>query len=182
MSRIGRLPVVVPANVQVTVEGSSVHIKGPKGELQRQFSPAISIMFENGQIAVSRSSEEPQVRALHGMTRALIQNMVTGVSEGFTKVLEIDGVGYRAEMDGQNLKLFVGYSHPVIVEPPAGISFDVDTKTRQIKVMGYNRELVGQVAADIRKIRPPEPYHGKGIHYLGEKIRRKAGKAGKGKK
>ncbi|GAP10349.1 LSU ribosomal protein L6P [Bellilinea caldifistulae] len=182
MSRIGRLPVVVPANVQVTVDGSSVHIKGPKGELQREFSPVISIKFENGQIAVSRSSEEPQVRALHGMTRALIQNMVTGVSEGFTKVLEIDGVGYRAEMEGQNLKLFVGYSHPVIVEPPAGISFDVDTKTRQIKVMGYNRELVGQVAADIRKIRPPEPYHGKGIHYLGEKIRRKAGKAGKGKK
>ncbi|MHB0989556.1 MAG: 50S ribosomal protein L6 [Bellilinea sp.] len=182
MSRIGRLPVVVPTGVQVDLDGSLVHIKGPKGELKREFSQAISIAFDNGQIAVSRSSEEANVRALHGMTRALIQNMVTGVSQGFTKVLEIEGVGYRAEMDGKNLKLFVGYSHPVIVEPDNGISFEVDTKTRQIKISGYDREVVGQVSADIRKIRPPEPYHGKGIHYLGEKIRRKAGKAGKGKK
>ncbi len=182
MSRIGRLPVIVPATVKVDVDGASVHVKGPKGEMQREFSPLISIGLENGQVLVKRDSEEAFVRALHGMTRALIQNMVTGVSEGFTKVLEIDGVGYRAEMDGQNLKLFVGYSHPVIVEPLEGISFDVDTKVRQVKVMGYNRETVGQVAADIRKIRPPEPYHGKGIHYLGEKIRRKAGKAGKGAK
>ena len=182
MSRIGRLPVVVPTGVQVDLDGSLVHIKGPKGEMKREFSQAISIAFDNGQIAVSRSSEEANVRALHGMTRALIQNMVTGVSQGFTKVLEIEGVGYRAEMDGKNLKLFVGYSHPVIVEPDNGISFEVDTKTRQIKVSGYDREVVGQVSADIRKIRPPEPYHGKGIHYLGEKIRRKAGKAGKAKK
>jgi len=182
VSRIGRLPVVVPPGVQVDLDGSLVHIKGPKGELKREFSQVLSIAVENGQIAVTRSSEEPNVRALHGMTRALIQNMVTGVSQGFTKVLEIDGVGYRAEMEGKNLKLFVGYSHPVIVEPDEGIAFEVDTKTRQIKVMGYNREIVGQVTADIRKIRPPEPYHGKGIHYLGEKIRRKAGKAGKGKK
>ena len=182
MSRIGRLPVVVPTGVQVDLDGSLVHIKGPKGEMKRVFSQAISIAFDNGQIAVSRSSEEANVRALHGMTRALIQNMVTGVSQGFTKVLEIEGVGYRAEMDGKNLKLFVGYSHPVIVEPDNGISFEVDTKTRQVKVSGYDREIVGQVTADIRKIRPPEPYHGKGIHYLGEKIRRKAGKAGKAKK
>ncbi len=182
MSRIGRLPVVVPTGVQVDLDGSLVHIKGPKGEMKREFSQAISVAFENGQIAVSRSSEEANVRALHGMTRALIQNMVTGVSQGFTKVLEIEGVGYRAEMDGKNLKLFVGYSHPVIVEPDNGISFEVDTKTRQVKVSGYDREVVGQVSADIRKIRPPEPYHGKGIHYLGEKIRRKAGKAGKAKK
>ena len=182
MSRIGRLPVVVPTGVQVDLDGSLVHIKGPKGEMKREFSQAISIAFDNGQIAVSRSSEEANVRALHGMTRALIQNMVTGVSQGFTKVLEIEGVGYRAEMDGKNLKLFVGYSHPVIVEPDNGISFEVDIKTRQIKVSGYDREVVGQVSADIRKIRPPEPYHGKGIHYLGEKIRRKAGKAGKAKK
>ncbi len=182
MSRIGRLPVVIPTDVQVDLDGSLVHIKGPKGELKREFSQVISIAFENGQIAVTRSSDAANVRALHGMTRALIQNMVTGVSQGFTKVLEIDGVGYRAEMDGKNLKLFVGYSHPVVVEPLEGISFDVDTKTRQVKIMGYNRETVGQVAADVRKIRPPEPYHGKGIHYLGEKIRRKAGKAGKGKK
>lgn len=182
MSRIGRLPVVVPASVQVDLDGSSVSIKGPKGTLTREFSPAIAISLDEGKIHVARSSEEPNVRALHGMTRALIQNMVTGVSEGFTKVLEIDGVGYRAEMDGKNLKLFVGYSHPVVIEPADGISFEVETKTRQIKIMGSNRETVGQVAADIRKVRPPEPYHGKGIHYLGEKIRRKAGKAGKGKK
>lgn len=181
MSRIGRLPVVVPPDVQVDLDGSLVHIKGPRGEMKREFSPVISITLDSGQIAVTRSSEEPHVRALHGMTRALIQNMVTGVSQGFTKVLEIDGVGYRAEMEGNNLKLFVGYSHPVVVEPVEGISFDVETKTRQIKVMGYDRQVVGQVSADIRKIRPPEPYHGKGIHYLGEKIRRKAGKAGKGK-
>ncbi len=182
MSRIGRLPVVVPASVQVDLDGSVVSIKGPKGTMTREFSRAIAISLDEGKILVARSSEEPNVRALHGMTRALIQNMVTGVSEGFTKVLEIDGVGYRAEMDGKNLKLFVGYSHPVVIEPADGISFEVETKTRQIKIMGSNRETVGQVAADIRKVRPPEPYHGKGIHYLGEKIRRKAGKAGKGKK
>ena len=182
MSRIGRLPVVVPSGVQVNLEGSLVHIKGPRGELKREFSPAIAIAFENGQIVVTRSSEEANVRALHGMTRALIQNMVTGVSQGFTKVLEIEGVGYRAEMDGNNLKLFVGYSHPVVVQPPEGISFEVDTRTRQITITGYDREMVGQVTADIRKIRPPEPYHGKGIRYQGEKIRRKAGKAGKGAK
>jgi large subunit ribosomal protein L6 len=182
VSRIGRLPVVVPASVQVKIDGASVHVKGPKGELQREFSPLVSIDMEENNVVVKRSSEEPNVRALHGMTRALIQNMVTGVSDGFTKVLEIDGVGYRAEMDGMNLKLFVGYSHPVIVEPMEGITFEVEQRTRLVKVMGYNREVVGQVAADIRKIRPPEPYHGKGIHYLGEKIRRKAGKAGKGAK
>lgn len=182
MSRIGRLPVVIPASVQVELDGTKVSIKGPKGALTREFSPAISISMDEGKIHVARSSEEPTVRALHGMTRALIQNMVTGVSEGFTKILEIDGVGYRAEMDGKNLKLFVGYSHPVLFEAAGDIAFDVETKTRQIKVMGNNRETVGQVAADIRKVRPPEPYHGKGIHYLGEKIRRKAGKTGKGKK
>lgn len=182
MSRIGRLPVVIPASVKVNVDGSQVSVDGPRGTLVREFSPSVSINFEEGKINVTRSSEESSVRALHGMTRALIQNMVTGVSDGFTKVLEIDGVGYRAEMDGVNLKLFVGYSHPVVIEPLEGISFDVDTKTRQVKVMGSNLEVVGQVAADIRKVRPPEPYHGKGIHYLGEKIRRKAGKTGKGGK
>jgi large subunit ribosomal protein L6 len=182
VSRIGRMPVAVPAGVQVDLKGSEVQVKGPKGELRRLFSPSISIMMENGQIIITRSSEEPTVRALHGTTRALIQNMVTGVSTGFTKVLEIEGVGYRAEMDGANLMLFMGYSHPVKMEPAEGISFEVDSKTRQIKVMGSNIEMVGQVAANIRKVRPPEPYHGKGIHYLGEKIRRKAGKAGKAKK
>lgn len=182
MSRIGRLPVVIPASVKVNVDGSQVSVDGPKGTLVREFSSAVSINFDEGKINVTRSSEDPAVRALHGMTRALIQNMVTGVSDGFTKVLEIDGVGYRAEMEGKNLKLFVGYSHPIVIEPQEGISFDVDTKTRQVKVMGRDLEIVGQVAADIRKVRPPEPYHGKGIHYLGEKIRRKAGKTGKGGK
>lgn len=181
MSRIGRLPVAVPAGVQVAIDGTEVTIQGPKGVMKRAFSPAISIALENGQVVVTRSSEEPAVRALHGTTRALIMNMVTGVSTGFTKVLEVDGVGYRSEMDGNTLVLFVGYSHPIRVEPPQGITFESDAKTRQIRVIGFDREQVGQVAADIRKVRPPEPYKGKGIHYLGERIRRKAGKAGKGK-
>jgi large subunit ribosomal protein L6 len=182
VSRIGRLPVTIPAGVQVDIDGSEVQVKGPKGELKRSFSPLVSISMEGNQLLVQRDSDEPTVRALHGTTRALIQNMVTGVSSGFTTILEIDGVGYRAEMDGKNLVLYVGYSHPVVVEPPAGITFDVDTKTRQIKVMGFDKEQLGQLCANIRKIRPPEPYKGKGIHYLGEKIRRKAGKSGKAKK
>ncbi|MEA4909665.1 MAG: 50S ribosomal protein L6 [Chloroflexi bacterium] len=182
MSRIGRLPVAVPAGVQVNIDGTEVQVKGPKGALSRSFSPAIQIDMDEGKIVVQRSSEEPTVRALHGTTRALIQNMVTGVSAGFTKVLEVDGVGYRAEMDGTNLVLYVGYSHPVVIKPEEGISFAVDTKTRQVKVNGIDREQVGQVSADIRKVRPPEPYKGKGIRYQGERIRRKAGKAGKAKK
>ena len=182
MSRIGKLPVAIPSGVEVSINGSEVKVKGPKGELVRTFHPELSIQMEDGKVVVTRPSDDPAHRALHGTTRALIHNMVTGVSTGFTKVLEVDGVGYRAEMEGKNLKLFVGYSHPVIVEPEEGISFDVETRTRQIKVMGSNLEQVGQVAADIRKIRPPEPYKGKGIRYQVEKIRRKAGKAGKSKK
>ena len=182
MSRIGRMPVVIPAGVQVDIDGSLVHVKGPKGELQRAFSPAISIAKEGGEILVKRASDEAPIRALHGTTRALIQNMVTGVSDGFVKTLEIEGVGYRAELEGETLVLYVGFSHPVRVAPPQGISFGVDTKTRQIMVKGNDKELVGQVANDIRKIRPPEPYKGKGIHYLGERVRRKAGKSGKVKK
>ncbi len=183
MSRIGRMPVVVPSGVTISVNGSDVVVKGPKGEMSRTFSPLIGINMENDpqQLVITRNSDNPAERALHGTTRALIQNMVTGVSAGFTKVLEVEGVGYRAEMNGANLVLYVGYSHPVVIEPEPGISFDVDTKTRQVKVMGIDREQVGQVASDIRKIRPPEPYKGKGIRYQGEKIRRKAGKAGKGK-
>lgn len=181
MSRIGRMPVEIPAGVQVDVKGSYVRVKGPKGELQRTFSPTISISMENNQLMVGRSSEAPTERALHGTTRAVIANMVNGVSVGFERVLEIEGVGYRAELNGKNLVLNVGYSHPVEVEPPEGITFDVDLKARHIFVRGYNKELVGQVAANIRKVRPPEPYHGKGLHYLGEKIRRKAGKSGKAK-
>lgn len=181
MSRIGRMPVTVPAGVQVNVQNKLVVVKGPKGEMRREFSPAVEIAHENNTLLITRSSDAPSVRALHGTTRALLQNMVTGVSTGFTKVLEIDGVGYRAEMNGKNLVLYVGYSHPVTIEPEEGISFEVDTKIRQVRVLGFDKEQVGQVASDLRKIRPPEPYKGKGVHYLGEKIRRKAGKSGKGK-
>jgi len=182
VSRIGRLPVAVPSGVQVNVQGLDVHVKGPKGELKRTFSPLVGIALENGQVVVTRKSDHPRERAMHGTTRAVIANMVHGVSSGFEVVLAVEGVGYRAEMSGKDLSLFVGYSHPVKMTPPAGISFEVDLKTRQIKVLGYDREVVGQTAAEIRKVRPPEPYHGKGIRYLGEKIRRKAGKAGKGAK
>ncbi|MEL7642650.1 MAG: 50S ribosomal protein L6 [bacterium] len=182
MSRIGRLPVTVPAGVEIKVDGNTLFVKGPKGELRREFLPAVSVALEEGQLVVTRRSDEAQDRAIHGTTRALVNNMVTGVSTGFKKVLEIDGVGYRAEMDGETLVLYLGYSHPVRVQPPTGISYEVDTKTRQVTINGYDNEQVGQVAADIRKLRPPEPYKGKGIHYLGEKIRRKAGKAGKAKK
>jgi len=180
VSRIGRLPVDVPAGVQVDVQGSNIHIKGPKGELQRTFSPLIGIALENNQVVVSRNSDKQEERALHGTTRAVIANMVHGVSSGFEIVLEVEGVGYRSEMEGNTLILHVGYSHPVRIEPSDGISFESDAKTRQIKVIGFNREVVGQTAAEIRRVRPPEPYHGKGIRYAGEKIRRKAGKAGKG--
>lgn len=179
MSRIGRMPVVIPNGVDVEIDGSNVHIKGPKGEMERTFPPEIEISYQDGVIEVKRKSDERTQRALHGMTRALINNMVVGVHSGFEKILEINGVGYRAEVNEKNLVLYVGYSHPVIIEPKTGISFEVEPKTRQIKVLGYNKEIVGQVAADIRKVRPPEPYKGKGIKYLTEQIRRKAGKAGK---
>lgn len=182
MSRIGRLPVDIPAGVQVNVQGANVRVKGPKGELQRTFSSAIGIALENNQVVVTRNSDSPEERALHGTTRAVIANMVHGVSTGFQVALEIEGVGYRSEMEGKTLVLHVGYSHPVKVEPPAGISFESDQKSRQIKVLGFDRDVVGQTAAEIRGVRPPEPYHGKGIRYAGEKIRRKAGKAGKGAK
>ena len=182
MSRIGRLPVAVPSGVQVDVQGSDVHVKGPKGEMKRTFSPLVNIALENGEVVITRNSEDPRERALHGTTRAVLANMVHGVSSGFQVVLEVQGVGYRAELQGKDLALFVGYSHPVKMTPPEGISFEVDQKTRQVKVLGYDREVVGQTAAEVRRVRPPEPYHGKGIRYLGEKIRRKAGKAGKGAK
>ena len=150
--------------------------------MKRTFSPLLNIALENGELVITRKSDDPKERALHGTTRAVIANMVHGVSSGFEVVLEVQGVGYRAELQGQDLALFVGYSHPVKMTPPAGISFQVDQKTRQVKVLGYDREVVGQTASEIRRVRPPEPYHGKGIRYLGEKIRRKAGKAGKGAK
>ncbi len=182
MSRIGRMPITVPAGVQVDIKGTDVKVKGPKGELQRSFSPLMGIALENGLVTVTRRSDVAAERALHGTTRAVLNNMIHGVSAGFMTVLEWDGVGYRAEVTGASLMLHMGFSHPIPVEPPTGISFEVDAKARQIKVMGYDKEVVGQVAADIRKVRPVEPYLGKGLHYLGEKIRRKAGKSGKGKK
>jgi len=174
------MPVEIPGGVKVDIKGSNVHVKGPKGELKRTFSPLIKINLDGNVISVERKSDAPAERALHGTTRAVLANMVQGVSTGFEKVLEIQGVGYRAEMNGKNLVLNVGYSHPVEITPPDGVSFEADSKTRLIKVIGYNKEVVGQVAANIRKVRPPEPYHGKGIRYEGEYIRRKAGKAGKG--
>lgn len=179
MSRIGRLPVVVPPKVEVHIDGTNIKVKGPKGALEYTFPADISFAMENGVINVKRPSNEQTHRAMHGTTRALIQNMVIGVSTGFERILEINGVGYRAETQGKNLVLNLGYSHPIVVEPPAGIIFEVDQKTRQIKVSGPDKQKVGQMADYIRKQRPPEPYLGKGIKYLEEKIRRKAGKSGK---
>jgi large subunit ribosomal protein L6 len=182
VSRIGRLPIEIPSGVQVDVDGLEVCVKGPKGEMKRSFSQLIGIKKENNQLNISRNSDDPAERALHGTTRAVIANMIHGVNKGFEVVLQVEGVGYRAEMEGKNLSLFVGYSHPVKMEPPAGVSFETEAKTRLIKVLGFDKELVGQIAANIRKVRPPEPYHGKGLRYLGERVRRKAGKAGKGAK
>jgi large subunit ribosomal protein L6 len=181
VSRIGRMPVDIPNGVQVDIKGSMVSVNGPKGKLERMFSPTISIEMENNQLVITRSSNAPAQRALHGTTRAVLNNMVYGVSAGFERILEYEGVGYRAEMEGSKLVLYLGYSHPIEIEPPEGISFAVDGKTRQVIVRGFNKEDVGQTAANIRGLRPPEPYHGKGIHYLGEKIRRKPGKSGKAK-
>ncbi len=179
MSRVGRLPIEVPTGVDIKIDGSYVKVKGPKGELEWTFSPDMTIKQDGSTIVIERPTDQPTHRALHGTTRALINNMVVGVSNGFERILEIEGVGYRAEMDGKNLIVNVGFSHPVIVEPPEGISFEVDMKVRQIKVSGFDKQSVGQVAANIRKLRPPEPYKGKGIRYQGEYVRRKPGKAGK---
>jgi len=179
VSRIGRMPVEVPQGVTVNIKGTYVHVKGPKGQMEHTFPASMKISLKDGEVIVERPSDERTHRALHGMTRAIINNMVVGVDKGFEKVLEINGVGYRAELSGKKLVINVGYSHPVEVEPPDGITFDVEPRARLIKVQGYDKAVVGQVAADIRKIRPPEPYKGKGIKYIDERIRRKAGKAGK---
>ena len=179
MSRIGRSPVPIPEGVEVVIEGQRVRVKGPKGELEQEFRSELAITVENGVLHVARDSDEPKVRALHGMTRALLNNMILGTTKGFNKTLEIQGVGYRAELKGQTLMLYVGFSHPVEIVPPAGIRFEVETKGDIVKISGHDKQLVGQVAADIRKVRPPEPYKGKGIRYQGEHVRRKAGKAGK---
>ena len=179
MSRIGKKPIVVPAGVKVDIQGLQVKVKGPKGELTREFAAPMTIALEDGHVAITRPNDEPAVRALHGTTRAVLANMVTGVNTGFTKALQIEGVGYRAEMKGKQLVMALGYSHPVPVDPPDGISFAVDEKTKTITISGIDKEAVGQVAADIRSWRPPEPYKGKGLRYVGERVRRKAGKAGK---
>lgn len=179
MSRVGRLPVAVPSGVDVKIDGSHVKIKGPKGEMEFTFSPKIKIAVTDGEIAVKRPSDAREMRSLHGTTRALIQNMVTGVTEGYMKELQLVGVGYRASMEGKNLTLNVGYSHSVEIEPPSGITFEVGDRAQQIFITGIDKQAVGQIAADIRKVRPPEPYKGKGIRYKDEHVRHKAGKAGK---
>ncbi len=177
MSRIGKLPVEVPGGVKAELNGLRLKVTGPKGSLERTFHPDVTIALEDGHLTVTRPSDEPAHRALHGLTRALIQNMMVGVTTGYTKTLQIVGVGYRASMQGKTLQLSVGYSHPVMVEPPAGIAFTVEG-TQTIKVEGIDKALVGQVAADVRRWREPEPYKGKGIKYENEHIRRKEGKAG----
>ena len=178
MSRIGKQPVPIAGGVQITIaDGNEITVKGPKGQLQRTFPGDIRFAMEEAQVVVTRPSDASAHRALHGLSRSLLNNMVVGVTDGFTKTLEVQGVGYRAQLEGSSLRLAVGFSHPVIVEPPEGIAFAVEGP--RINVSGIDKEQVGQVAADIRKIRPPEPYKGKGIRYLGERVRRKAGKAGK---
>ena len=178
MSRIGKKPVTVPAGVTVTIDGTTVSVKGGKGELTRTFSGLVTIAQEGSEVLVTRNDESTESNAQQGLTRTLIHNMVIGVSEGFSKKLELTGVGYRAALKGTGLDLSLGYSHPVLVDAPEGISFEVPDNTH-IVVKGISKEQVGQVAAEVRDKRPPEPYKGKGIHYEGEHIRRKLGKAGK---
>ncbi|MDQ6682988.1 MAG: 50S ribosomal protein L6 [Chloroflexota bacterium] len=178
MSRIGRLPITLPSTVEVTQEGRRLRVKGPLGELEREIHPEMRIEREDGTLRIVRPTDEPRHRALHGLTRTLVNNMVAGVTTGFTKGLEISGVGYRAQLQGERLVLALGYSHPVEVTPPPGIRFTLETPTR-LSVSGADKELVGQTAAFIRARRKPEPYKGKGIRYAGEQIVRKAGKAGK---
>ena len=178
MSRIGKAPITVPAGVEVTISGRNVTVKGPKGTLSRDIPGDIIVRQEENTIVVERPNDERQNRSLHGLSRTLVSNMVIGVTDGFAKELEIVGVGYRAEAAGSDLRLALGFSHPVMVPAPAGISFEIPVQTRVI-VKGIDKELVGQVAANIRSIRKPEPYKGKGVRYLGEHIVRKAGKTGK---
>jgi large subunit ribosomal protein L6 len=179
VSRVGRQPIMLPDKVQVEIEGSQVAVKGPKGELNREFHPDMKVERVERQLIVSRPTDQRHHRALHGLTRALLNNMVVGVTEGFRKELEIQGVGYRAEQKGNNLVMYLGYSHPIEVEAPPDVVFSFEPRSKVITVEGIDKEVVGQIAADIRKLRPPEPYKGKGVWYRGEHVRRKAGKAGK---
>jgi large subunit ribosomal protein L6 len=178
MSRIGRLPIAVPAGVDVQIDGRQITVTGPKGELSRQLHPDITVSREDGSIIVSRPTEQKLHKQLHGLTRTLVANMVEGVTNGYRKGLEITGVGYRAALSGRKLTLNLGYSHPIEIEPPSGISFELDTPVR-LAVVGIDKELVGQIAAQVRSTRRPEPYKGTGVRYAGEQVRRKAGKAGK---
>jgi large subunit ribosomal protein L6 len=178
MSRIGRRPIAIPAGVEIDLRGAHITVRGPKGELQRTLPAAMRVRIDDGEVTVERPSEAKPHRELHGLTRTLVANMVEGVTNGYRKSLEISGVGYRAQKVGENLQLSLGYSHPVDVEAPAGISFEIDSPTR-LSVVGIDKELVGQVAARVRSKRKPEPYKGKGVRYVGEQVRRKAGKTGK---
>jgi large subunit ribosomal protein L6 len=178
MSRIGRLPIAVPSTVDVTIEGRQVTVTGPKGTLSRQLHPDISVNREDDNLVVTRPTEQKTHKQLHGLTRTLVNNMVVGVTDGYRKGLEITGVGYRAALSGNKLTLNLGYSHPVVIDPPEGISFELENPTR-LAVIGIDKELVGQIAAKVRSTRKPEPYKGKGVRYAGEQVRRKAGKAGK---
>ena len=178
MSRIGRLPIQVPPSVDVSIVGRDITVKGPKGTLERALHPDMRVSMEGSTLIVERPSEAKHHKQLHGLTRTLVNNMVIGVTDGYRKALEITGVGYRAAKVGDKLQLNLGYSHPIEIEPPAGISFELETPVK-LAVVGIDKELVGQVAAQVRATRKPEPYKGKGVHYLGEQIRRKAGKAGK---
>ena len=178
MSRIGRLPIAVPPGVDITIDGSRVTVTGPRGTLSRELHPDMRVNREEEAIVVSRPTEQKMHRQLHGLTRTLVNNMVVGVTAGYRKGLEITGVGYRAVLVGKKLQLSLGYSHPVEIEPPDGISFEVENPTR-LAVLGIDKELVGQIAAKVRSTRKPEPYKGKGVRYAGEVVRRKAGKAGK---
>jgi large subunit ribosomal protein L6 len=173
------MPIPVPKGVRVDIKGSHVTVKGPRGELRRSFSPDMEIAIQDGQIVVTRPTDNRQHRALHGLTRALLANMMVGVTQGYRKDLEIQGVGYRAEMRGKNLVLYVGFSNPVEIAPPSGITFDIESRGKTIVIEGIDKELVGEIAARVRRVRLPEPYKGKGIRYVGEHVRQKAGKAGK---
>lgn len=178
MSRIGRLPISIPSGVTVTVDGDQAIVKGPKGELATRIASPIEVAVEEGQVLVTRPDDERESRALHGLTRTLINNNIIGVTEGYSKGLEVVGTGYRVQQKGQSIEFALGFSHPVVVEPPAGITFQVEG-TNKLTVSGIDKQAVGEVAANIRKIRKPEPYKGKGVRYAGEQVRRKAGKAGK---
>ena len=177
MSRVGRKVITIPSGVELKQEGNKITVKGPKGQLEREFSPEITVKVENGEINVTRPNDLPNIRALHGTTRAVLNNMIVGVNQGFEKKLELVGVGYRVQAAGKGLTLSLGFSHPVEIEPVEGITFKVEGNTK-ISVEGINKELVGQIAANIRAKRPPEPYKGKGVKYADEQIRRKEGKKG----